>query len=99
MSLRRAFAEIIGYTAEVSLPNDRPMIAYYTDRYLFPRLSALEEYVENKVIPDERDRLREQVAALGTLLHDDPSSRSGALVEWVRRDVVLELLGGEDDEQ
>lgn len=46
---------------------------------------------------DERKRLREQVEALDTILHDDPSSRSGALVEWVRRGVVLELLGGDDD--
>lgn len=34
----------------------------------------------------------QQVSALDTILHDDPSSRSGALVDWVRLDAVLDLI-------
>ena len=50
----------------------------------------------------ERERMCQQVSALDTILHDDPSSRSGVLVDWVRLDAVLEQLarnGGSDERQ
>lgn len=51
---------------------------------------------DQKVRRDVLADLRAKVDGLYTIHHDDPSSRSGAFVEWVRSDAVLALIDGAD---
>ncbi len=58
MDAREELLEIIGYSAEVSLPNEQPITAFYTDRHLSPILDKLVEYV-TRVRADEAERTLE----------------------------------------
>lgn len=46
--IRRDLLGIIGYSGEVSEPNQGPIEAYFTDRWMQPRLEALVDYVVNE---------------------------------------------------
>jgi hypothetical protein len=52
---------IIGYAAEVSLSDDQPIVAFYTDRHLSPILERLVTYVVQQRT-DARAGAREQIA-------------------------------------
>jgi hypothetical protein len=95
--VRSELIQIIGYQGETCLPGEKPVTAFFTDRYLNPVLDGLVKYIE-EIRVDERERIAQEAWAEATaivLTHRDMARYPSDA--WGRLDRLLHAVASRHD--